>query len=34
MPLLRARVVAAGLTEEDLERLIEEARNEVPSHLG
>ncbi len=30
----RARVVAAGLTDEDVERLIEEAREEVQPHLG
>jgi hypothetical protein len=30
----RARVVAAGLTDEDIERLIEEARNEVQPQLG
>ncbi|MGO9019490.1 MAG: hypothetical protein ACLQVJ_14195 [Syntrophobacteraceae bacterium] len=30
----RARVVAAGLAEEDIERLIEEAREEVQPHLG
>ena len=30
----RARVVAAGLTDEDIERLIEEAREEVQPHLG
>ena len=30
----RARVVAAGLTGEDIERLIEEAREDVQPHLG
>ncbi len=30
----RARVVAAGLTDKDIERLIEEAREEVHPHLG
>jgi bifunctional DNA-binding transcriptional regulator/antitoxin component of YhaV-PrlF toxin-antitoxin module len=30
----RARVVAAGLTDKDIERLIEEAREEVQPHLG
>jgi hypothetical protein len=30
----RARVVAAGLTDKDVERLIEEAREEVQPHLG
>jgi len=30
----RARVVAAGLTDEDVERLIEEAREEVQPHLA
>jgi len=30
----RARIVAAGLTEDDLERLIKEAREEVQPHLG
>ncbi len=29
----RARVVAAGLTDKDIERLIEEAREEVQPHL-
>ncbi len=30
----RARVVAEGLTDRDIERLIEEAREEVQPHLG
>lgn len=30
----RVRVVAAGLTDEDVERLIEDAREEVQPHLG
>ncbi|MGH7152758.1 MAG: hypothetical protein ACREF3_02425 [Acetobacteraceae bacterium] len=30
----RARVVAAGLTDEDIDRLIDEARTEAQSHLG
>lgn len=30
----RARVVAAGLTDEEINRLIEEAREEVQPHLG
>ena len=30
----RARVVAAGLTDEDIECLIEEAREDVQPHLG
>ena len=30
----RARVVAAGLTDKDIERMIEEAREEVQPHLG
>jgi len=30
----RARVVAAGLTDEDIERLIEEAREDMQPHLG
>jgi len=30
----RARVVAAGLTDKDIERLIEEVREEVQPHLG
>jgi hypothetical protein len=30
----RARVVAAGLTDEDIERLIEEAREDVQPHPG
>lgn len=30
----RARVVAAGLTDEDIDRLIDEARAEAQPHLG
>jgi hypothetical protein len=30
----RARVVAAGLSDEDIDRLIDEARVEAQSHLG
>ena len=30
----RARVVAAGLTDTDLDRLIDEARSEAQPHLG
>jgi len=30
----RARVVAAGLSDEDIDRLIDEARTEAQPHLG
>jgi hypothetical protein len=30
----RARVVAAGLTDEDIDRLIKQAQREVEPHLG
>ncbi len=30
----RARVIAAGLTDEDIDRLIDEARTEAQPHLG
>ena len=30
----RARVIAAGLTDEDINRLIDEARTEAQPHLG
>jgi hypothetical protein len=30
----RARVIAAGLTDDDIDRLIDEARTEAQSHLG
>ncbi|HTW53385.1 MAG TPA: hypothetical protein VME45_15955 [Stellaceae bacterium] len=32
--IARARVVAAGLTDDDIDRLIDEARNEAQPHLG